>query len=188
MSDIAKSLEKMLNESPVEFLDIQELVEKDKALNELNKLCERKVAYRLGVDKFVGRQFLWNLILDNIKVGNSLAQLQTDRHFVSQHIISKMLESMEREGLIEKEDGKYYVVLDKVLSREVILEFCHQRADQITTESILAHFRFNSNVTACGATGPSKAFYHCQQIVDKLCNEGVLKRSNMDNSFSWGDI
>lgn len=190
--DITKQLEKILNERPIKLSDIQDaqLPDNDKALNELQKLCDKKLAYRFGVDEFVGRQFLWNLILDAIKSGDSLTTLTLSRqnYFISQHIISKMLECMESDGLIQRENNAWRIVLDKVLSRDVILEFCHQRADQITVENILIHFHFAATVKAHGRQGETLAYNHCKQIIDKLCGEGILVKSRFDESFSWKDI
>lgn len=192
MTDIAKNLEKMLNEKPVKLSDIQDLdlAENDKALNELQKLCDKKLAYRFGVDEFVGRQFLWNFILDAIKAGDQLINLRLCHHNypISKHIISTMLEFMEKDGLITKEHGPWRIVLDKVLSRKVILDFCRQRADQITVKDILRHFHFDSIFKVNSDELPSAASSHCQQIINKLCDEGILKKSNLDDSFSWSDI
>jgi hypothetical protein len=192
MTDIAKNLEKILNERPIKLSDIQDsqLSENDKALNELQKLCDKKLAYRFGVDEYVGRQFLWNFILDAIKANKPLTQplLCHSNHPISQHLVSTMLEFMEKDGLIKKEGYAYCIVLDKVLSREVILDFCRQRADQITVANILQHFRFNPTCEVYGSTIQSQAFDHVKKIVDNLCAEDILKKSNLDTSFAWSDI
>lgn len=186
--DAIKSLEKTLSERIIKLEDIPdlELSENNRALEEINKLCEKKAAYRLGVDKFVGRRFIWNLILDSIKSELPLNNLSVDGLPISQDIISNMLISMKDQGLIEKEDDKYYIVLDKVLSKETIVEFCWCRADQIKIENILYHFHFPIEINSYGAKVPSAAFIHCQNIVNTLHKEKVLNKA-VDNSFCWND-
>ncbi len=188
--DITKNLEQMLNERTIKVSDIKDLqlTDESQTLIELNKLCETKAAYRIGVDGFVGRQFLWNLILDNIKMENSIDVLTVDGRPISQNIICKMLNSMESEGLIKKENSIYKAVLDTILSKQVLRNFFSHRADQIKIEDILYHFRFKSSIISYGSKVPSAAFSHCQQVVNNLCNEGFIKEDTTNKSFSWNDI
>lgn len=188
--DISKTLEQTLNERPIKLSDIPdlELSENSQAFDELQKLCERKAAYRLGVDKFIGRKFIWNLILDSIKLERPLNNISVDGFLISQNIVSNMLIAMKDQGLIEKEENNYHIVLDKVLSKEIIVEFCWCRADQIKIENILSHFHFATQKTAYGATGPSAAFIHCQNILNALYKEKLLNKSLVDDSFCWNDI
>lgn len=188
--DITKNLEQTLNERIIKLEDIQglQLTDESHILNELNKLCERKAAYRVKVDGFVGYQFLWNLILDTIKMENDVNALMVNERHLSQNIVSKMLNSMENEGLIKKEDNSYRAVLDKILSKDVISRFFWGRADKITIEEILNHFRFKPTCKVYGAITPSAAYEHTKQIIDQFCQEGKLQKATIGNSFSWSDV
>jgi hypothetical protein len=146
------------------------------------------LAYRLGTDGFIGRQFLWNFILDLVKAERDLNNVHIENHIISPNLVSAMLDSMEQEGLIQKSDNGYQAVLDKILSKKVISEFFWRRADQIKIENILHHFHFSCAKTAYGSTIPSAAFNHCQKMIDDLSAEALIKKNPIENSFSWNDI
>lgn len=193
MIDITKSLEQTLSEKIIKLNDIQDLkLEEDSSLLQgLNMLCERKAAYRLGADGYIGYQFLCDLILDNIKMEKSIDNLIIEGRSISPNIVSKILNYMENEGLIIKENNVYRAVLDKILSKEIILKFCWGRVDKIKIEDILQHFHFNPTCKVRGATIPSRAFDHVRETLNQLCVENFLQKPTTEAYaafYSWSDI
>lgn len=198
MMDITKQLEKTLSEKVIILSDIQDLKLEDNSslLDSLNMLCEKKAAYRLGVDGYIGYQFLWNFILDKIKMEKGTRDLDIEGRPFTPNIVAKMLASMEAEGLIKKEGSVYRAVLDKILSKEIILNFCWGRADVIKIEDILRYYRFASFATGeRDLAWRSPAFNHCRKIMDQLSSDGMLQKNetscnetNCSDLYSWIDI
>lgn len=192
MTDIAKNLEKTLSEKVIILSDIQDLKLEDNSslLDSLNMLCENKTAYRLGEDKYVGHAFLWNFILDHIKIEKDVRDIKIEGISLGLNIVSKMLASMEDKGLIKKENSVYLAVLDKLLSKDIILKYCWSRVDKIRIEDILKYFHFTSINTERKLIWYKPAFIHCQKIIDQLCIEGKLQKfeTNDVDFFTWTDI
>lgn len=116
---------------------------------------------------------------------------ELDNTLISPFIVCELLEELESQGLLIKEKNQFVVNIAHILSPENIINFCQYRIDEITLDDVLISFGFKSKISKTYSFNnetiviESKAYQHCQRLLEGFVRDGVLLSSEKELTFFW---
>lgn len=173
----------------------------DKRLSEeeIKHVCERGYAFRLGNKKIIGVNYLKDYILGVLKKNEKIDNyLKIKDHTISPFLMTRILEDLILEDVAKKEENKIVANYQVLLSKETILNFCRYKIDALTIKDIVTSLGFEAFAVFYPDGFPkiktykekvySDAYIHCQKIVKKLAEEGLLiPDKHATDVYYWND-
>ena len=167
MQTLLASLEKgIVNISSEEIKNIP--------LKDIEEICKLNLAYKVGDEFLVTKNYIYNLVLSSIKKSPSV-EIDVSGIPISPSFISNILENLVKDGLISKEDGWYIPNVQKIISKEGIESFFQHTISVFSVSDVVDNFGLKSfDKDYVGAKQYSDAAQHCKNILNELVTEGKI--------------
>ena len=145
---------------------------------DIEEICKLNLAYKVGDEILVTKNYIYSLVLSSIKKDSSV-EINVNGIPISPSFISNVLENLMKDELISKEGDRYVPNVQKIISKEGIESFFQHTISVFSVSDVVEYFALNPFRKGFGGMDEySDAGQHCKNILNELVTEekiGVYK-------------
>lgn len=156
----------------------------------IEKVCNLKLAYKVGNKTLVTKKHIYDRLLAIInKKSTASIKLEIAGIPIAPSFIQSVLENLIQDGLVEKQNQIYLPNYKNIISKEKVEGFLQTTIGVVSVSEVVEYFGFEPFIQDHGDRVYSNVTQYCKNILDMLTTEGkVAVYSPGINQYYWIEI